>query len=332
MLRCVAFGLFLLAIVWGGLSLMLSLRPAPAPTFIVYAQLDGQLWLLPSGGGQARPLPFQGYAPMWSPDGSWLAFQQSVAGSDQIFIARPFGRTAQQVTFDGSNWTPVWTPDGKALSFTRTENGRFRPLRHELATGQETPLGSGTRNETLPHWSPDGQWLTFSSNTFVADEPALTNDWEIYLLNIRTGESRYLTRYIGMDTLPAWSPDGRWIAYQAYQENQWDIFLSTPDRSQRRRLTFSHHDQTWARWSPDSQWLVYQGRSYGNQTHIYKLSLAGGQPEQLTQGQGDYLSPTWSPPMSLSWEGQRTLVGVLLLLCGGGLGIIRRGKPSLSIR
>ena len=102
----------------------------------------------------------------------------------------------------------VWSPDGRTIYF-----GRYL-----VSTD-----GSGARK--LPYipltavWSPDGRQIAFVGN---AEEPAPGAAWscckansDIYVMNADGSGTRRLTHNVGYDGEPAWSPDGRKIAFQS---------------------------------------------------------------------------------------------------------------------
>ena len=82
--------------------------------------------------------------------------------------------------------------------------------------GAQTVLAS---NEPIlsPVWSPDGQWIAFTSTADGNDE--------IYLLHIETGELRRLTHHIERDDFAAWHSDARHIAVVSERDGEFDVWL-----------------------------------------------------------------------------------------------------------
>jgi Tol biopolymer transport system component len=75
-----------------------------------------------------------------------------------------------------------------------------------LTTGKRRALPTGSDRDTFPHWSPRGDWITFTSQR---DD----GDYEIYRIRPDgTGEQR-LTRRAGHDAHSSISPDGEWVAF-----------------------------------------------------------------------------------------------------------------------
>src|SRR5229473_4630982 len=105
----------------------LSLDVSPDGKTIVF-ELLGDLYTLPIEGGHAK-LISGGMAfdsqPKFSPDGKWIAFLSDREGSDNIWIIRPDGTGAKQVSKDpGSDFvTPAWAPDGRYIFVSKAPSG-----------------------------------------------------------------------------------------------------------------------------------------------------------------------------------------------------------------
>ena len=188
--------------------------------------------------------------PRWSPDGRWLAFLSSREDEHtQLWLLDRLGGEGRKVTTlpsDVDNY--VWAPDGKRIAlvvadadtakpktpppividrfqFKQDEEGYLGKQRRHLylldvESGKTTPLTSGDYDELLPAWSPDGKSLAFVSKR----RPDFDRDsnWDLYVIDAAPGGSatpRQLTTFEGPDndpdteSRPAWSPDGRSIAY-----------------------------------------------------------------------------------------------------------------------
>ena len=188
--------------------------------------------------------------PRWSPDGRWLAFLSSREDEHtQIWLLdRLGGEGRKATTLPGDVDDYVWAPDGKRIAlvvadadttkpktpppividrfqFKQDEEGYLGKQRRHLygldvESGKTTMLTSGDYDEVLPAWSPDGKSLAFVSKRrpdFDRD-----NNWDLYVIDAAPGGGvapRQLTTFEGPDndpdteSRPAWSPDGRSIAY-----------------------------------------------------------------------------------------------------------------------
>jgi len=196
--------------------------------------------------------------PRWSPDGRWLAFLSSREDEHtQLWLLDRLGGEGRKATTLQSDVDDyVWAPDGKRIAlvaedadtakpktpppividrfqFKQDEGGYLGKQRRHLyvldvESGKTTPLTSGDYDELLPAWSPDGKSLAFVSKR----RPDFDRDsnWDLYVIDAAPGGGggggdgggaapRQLTTFEGPDndpdteSRPAWSPDGRSIAY-----------------------------------------------------------------------------------------------------------------------
>lgn len=93
---------------------------------------------------------------------------------------------------------------------------------------------------------------------------------------------------------PAFSPDGNYVAYTAWQDTQCDIFImNTTDGSTRQLTDDLYFDQT-PFWSPDGNHIVYSAEHDG-QFDLYLVEVATGKTQLLLTSPGDELTPAWSP-------------------------------------
>jgi dipeptidyl aminopeptidase/acylaminoacyl peptidase len=109
-----------------------------------------------------------------------------------------------------------------------------------------------TRSIGEGDWSPDGKEVAFITN--------ITGRNNIWLVPAESGWPMQLTTSDQRQASPAWSPNGRWIAYQSdYDGNeQWDIFLVSPASGQIMNLTNTPEiSEESPAWSPDGERLAY---------------------------------------------------------------------------
>src|SRR5205085_10783608 len=110
--------------------------------------------------------------------------------------------------------TPRVSPDGKRVVYT-VSDAVMTPDKSEyvtqlwlanIATKQNMQLTFGDKSSSNPQWSPDGNWIAFTSSR-------KENKENLYLLRAGGGEAEPLTDIKSGVADFAWSPDGRWIAY-----------------------------------------------------------------------------------------------------------------------
>jgi len=128
----------------------------------------------------------------------------------------------------------------------------------------KSPLSADTlwqiKRLSPPAISPDGQWVVVPVTAWnVKEEKALTDLW---LVRSDGSESRVLTTHEGSETGPAWSPDGKWIAFEAKREGDesGQIYVLPLAGGEARRLTKVPTGASAAKWFPDSKRLAFISR------------------------------------------------------------------------
>ncbi|MEW6569030.1 MAG: hypothetical protein AB1449_12865 [Chloroflexota bacterium] len=89
---------------------------------------------------------------------------------------------------------------------------------------QPLRLTAGRWDDRDPAFSPDGQWLAFASHR--------DGNWDLYLLQLQTGDVIRLTQTRAFEGSPTWSPDGRWLAYESNDDDDLDIWVLPIDGTQ----------------------------------------------------------------------------------------------------
>ncbi len=101
--------------------------------------------------------------PVFSPDGQTLYFTSDRGGSPQIYRVPASGGDPKRVTFGGNyNVSPAISPDGRHLAYIGRDEGRFRVVLLELASGQTRVLTDTARDES-PTFAPNGQSVLYAT-------------------------------------------------------------------------------------------------------------------------------------------------------------------------
>ncbi|MBI4410113.1 MAG: PD40 domain-containing protein, partial [Gemmatimonadetes bacterium] len=224
--------------------------------------LMGKVWLVERAGGRATTLtdPVTDLAEYWdlawAPDSRRLALYSGSA-SPGIRIVDLATLTTHQLSGDRNLSSPFWTPDG--VDVTVLETGRDSTILWNLSVHEP---GSRARATALPRQildpvrSPDGGRLAFVS-PISRGEPFFRSDiWE---LDLATGVERQLTRDSTLDAAPAYSPDGRWIAFISERTGSRQIWALRVADGETRALTQSAEDVYLAplSWTPDARRILY---------------------------------------------------------------------------
>jgi TolB protein len=139
-------------------------------------------------------------SPSWSPNGSQIAFVSDREGTPQIFIMNADGSNVHKLTTLGSyNVGPNWSPKGDRILYCRRQSNNFDFQIHAInpdGTG-DIQLTSEGRNE-YPHWSPDGRFVTFTSNRHDIES--------IYVMRADGTSKLKVSKGRGGDSRSVWSP------------------------------------------------------------------------------------------------------------------------------
>ena len=155
-----------------------------------------------------------------SPDGTRVAM--TIEGATYNIWVFELARTVlTRLTSEGDNRDPEWTPDGQRVVYTSFRDGRYGLYwRPADGSGTEELL---TRRE---HWvlagsfSPDGRLLAFSE----LDPTTRADIWLLPVAGERKAQ-QYLGGIIGGMTLPVFSPDGHWIAYESGETGRSEVYV-----------------------------------------------------------------------------------------------------------
>ena len=142
--------------------------------------------------------------------------------------------------------------------------------------------------ERDPTWSPNGQWIAYSSN--------LTGNSEVWVMGADGNSARQLTNHPTDDLYPAWSPDGARIVFVAERDNTREIYVIAVGGGTPRRLTSNNIDEAYAAWSPDGSMIAFSGRQLGQggMWTIKSDGSNGGNPTKITSFGGNYADLVWS--------------------------------------
>jgi WD40 repeat protein len=150
----------------------------------------------------------------------------------------------------------------------------------------------GVEDTGIPSWSPDRAQVAFAAlDPVVAGE-----QWDIWLLDVATGEKTQLHSDAPTDSSPVFSPDGTKLLFVSRDraESERDIWVMDTDGGAMTQLTSDPGAESSADWSPDGSRIVYRGNTDGS-NDIWTMNADGSDQELLVDLGGNEYDPRWSP-------------------------------------
>ena len=284
------------------------------------------IWIVDAAGGAPRRFtagPRRDFEPRWSPDGARLAFLSERAPKDklQLYVMPADGGEPTKLTaLEHGVSSLAWSPDGSRLAFVSTVGGQREPDSEEqkrksrparvitsvkyrfngegfvydrrphvfvVSTDDSTPvqITDGDFIDADPTWSPDGDSIVFASARHAErdDDDAI----DLWRAPAKGGTPQRLTATTGPIMLPAFSPDGRSIAYlarpakNAYGRNV-RLYVIPSDGGGGTCLTSGLDRSCGALhvrplWSPDGRSIVVAAEDRGD-VGLWRVPTSGSGP------------------------------------------------------
>lgn len=292
----------------------LSLSADASVLVVTKRERTSHIWVMPDGdASRAKQLTTGvgredgGPAVNWTPDGR-IVYDSNASGSRHTWIMNADGSDQRQLS-DGAfeDQGAHVSPDGRYLVFISNRSGAFHVYRMDLDGNNVKQLTNG-RDEFAPFYSPDGQWVIFTSRDYSA--------WKVAADG---GELIPLTKDGWASDI---SPDGQLVAYVrpvVAGGLLWTITIK-PFAGGPPLKTFdvSSESRPNSRWTQDGRAIIYnltQGGILSGVTNLWIQSLDDRPPKQLTNFTSQtFLSFDWSPDGKWLAAGRGTTSSDLVLI------------------
>lgn len=266
--------------------------PSPDGTMLAFSW-NGDLWKVPIDGGRATRLTSSdGYDwnPIWSPDGSKIAFNSDRYGSEDLFVIDADGGTPFQVTFSSNgDILSGWLPDMSGLAFSTRRGGTWPNYRQPSVVYFEDLRGYGpSAPKSIVEcqgyqavFHPDGDLIAFHSGPGNGYRQGYrgTHKEDIWLYRISTGEFTRITNNDTDNTDPQWSADGTSLYYRSEEGSVGNLWVYDLDTGSRWNSTLL---DTVSLWNPKV------GGPAGNEIVAYEWlgeiwvqNIAEGNPHRI---------------------------------------------------
>lgn len=183
---------------------------------------------------------------------------------------------------------PAWSHDGTRLAYaSRREDSNWDLYIYDLRTGGTSRLTFNLAFEANPKWSPDDLYLVYESY-----QQATHIDLYIMLADGSEVPQRLPASSDAPDFSPAWSPEGRRIAFVSWRDGNQDIYIFDLNTGETINLTNTpNRHEDYPAWSPDGTVLAYSAVENGIETIFTHELIGNAAPIAFRRGR----MPTWSP-------------------------------------
>jgi len=205
-----------------------------------------------------------------SPDGQTLAIDMQ--GS--IWTLPATGGTAKRITdlFNDAR-QPMWSPDGKWIAYFGYRDGGYDLWAMAPDGSRQHELTWGPFDDREPVYSHDGTKIAFSSDR---GDP-LGSDYNIWVLDLKTGVFKQLTTNPAEDYMPSWSPDDKEIAFASTRDGGRGLWaVNVADARERKVLAASGHVDA-PSWGPGGQIVYHSDADRGSLLEVNGKPLTGGE-------------------------------------------------------
>ena len=249
-------------------------------------------WLDPEGKtAPLLPTPRDYENPSFSPDGKRLAVQINEGSNIDLWVYALERETLSRLTFDeGQDGMPVWTPDGQRVAFTSNRGGMPWNLFWKRAdgSGDAERLTEKSSLQVPMSWSPDGKVLAFV-------EPSPETNYDMWTLpmeedgagSLKPGEPTPFLRTPFIESWPAFSPDGRWLAYMSNESRTFEVYVR-PFPGPGGKWQISTSGGLMPTWSENGRELFYRTTDSRIMVVTYSVegdSFRAGRPWLWSEGQ-----------------------------------------------
>ena len=233
----------------------------------------------------------------------WVGSRKNAYGSPGSGgIASALNRKLAQVTFaEGVEQWPAWSKDGKRLLYVGENEARRKLVIRTVASGDEETITRDEYDYIQPSWSPDGKLIAVVRGRSAGDhlEPGdlngtFTEKGDIWAINIATRKQH---KIVDNAFNPAYSPDGRELAFDAAWSGPRRIWISDSEGGNPRQVTsdsseaVAHAEPSW---SPKGKRLVFR-RIEKTASDLVSLDLATQKSRWVTHDNVLDMNPAWAP-------------------------------------
>jgi dipeptidyl aminopeptidase/acylaminoacyl peptidase len=260
-----------------------------------------EVWLVNTRTGATARVG-EGSAPLFSSRGDRVIFEREDhlwAAAVPVGAARVAGPVKKLFEIRGEVNSPAWSPDGSSLAFVSSRGDHSFIAVYEPGSSRIRFLEPSVDRDIMPRWSPDGKRIAYLRlfnvvDTLSADKERLI-PWSIRVVDVASGIGKEIWKSGNgeMDSfsrLPMSENQLQWgagdrIVFASEKDGWAHMYSISSVGGQVTALTPGSYEVENVTWLPDrSSMIVASNARDINHRHLWKVSVTGGDPQQLTRG------------------------------------------------
>ncbi len=225
-------------------------------------------------------------SPVWSPDGSKLAYVSFEKKKPVIYVhTLATGQRQVVANFKGSNSAPAWSPDSRKLAIVLSKDGNSQIYSVNADGTGVQRLSQSAGIDTEPRFSPDGGSIYFTSDRGGSPQ--------IYRMSASGGDAQRVTFEGSYNVSPRPSADGKSLAFISRRDGRFQLAVMDLASKQVQILTDSYKDES-PSFAPNSRMILIATET-GGRGVLSAVSSDGRIKQRLSIAAGDVREPAWGP-------------------------------------
>lgn len=201
----------------------------------------------------------------WAPDGERFVFAAKSGDLDALYIVNvDKNKIEEKYVLDLDRMrSPSWSPKGDKIAFVGITRGTADIYTFDLQSETLVPLTTDHHDDIDPKWSPDGEYIAFSSDRDSYPEDAPEGDgfiygqYDIYTIKADGTDITRITDDPASDASPAWSPDGRKLVFASDRTGISNLYITDLDSLETFPITNVIGGCFSPEWSSDGKRIVF---------------------------------------------------------------------------